>query len=194
VREIMTADSAPDEGCIQKMGNAELELVPQRFLWRFEMELTVFCLFAALNAAQNTTQHLPVTDAEKIADALRAGPSFITDHATILDWPAKKGGEFRVLRKSSSEWTCLPGPPPGATHDEPGCFDKVFFQWATGGLAGRPQHIERLGVAYMYTGAGFPTGPAKRKQNFMWAPTSWSSLRIRRNCRVSAAMGRTART
>jgi hypothetical protein len=78
---------------------------------------------------------------------------FITDHATILDWTAKKGGEFRVLRKGSSEWTCLPGPPPGATHDEPGCFDKVFFQWATDGLAGRPQHIERLGVAYMYTGA-----------------------------------------
>jgi hypothetical protein len=55
--------------------------------------LTVLCLFTALTAsAQNTTQHLPVTDAEKIADALRAGPHFITDAATILDWPAKKGG------------------------------------------------------------------------------------------------------
>jgi hypothetical protein len=153
------------------MGNAELELVPQRFLWRFEMKLTVFCLFAALNAgAQSTTQHLPVTDAEKIADALRAGPPFITDHATILDWPAKKGGEFRVLRKGSSEWTCLPGPPPGATHDEPGCFDKVFFQWATDGLAGRPQHIERLGVAYMYTGAWVPNWPGETKTEFHVGP------------------------
>ncbi len=104
------------------------------------MKVTVLCLFPALTAgAQSTTQHLPVTDAQKIADALRAGPPFITDDATILDRPAKKGGEF---------------------------------EWATDGLAGRPQHIARLGVAYMYTGA----------------------LRIRRNCRVSAAMGRTART
>lgn len=115
------------------------------------MKLTVLCLFTALTAgAQSTTQHLPVTDTEKIADALRAGPHFITDDATILDWPAKKGGEFRVLPKGSSEWSCLPGPPPGATHDEPGCFDKVFFEWATDGLAGRPQHIDRLGVVYMY--------------------------------------------
>jgi hypothetical protein len=35
------------------------------------MKLTVLCLFAALTAsAQSTTQHLPVTDAEKSADAL----------------------------------------------------------------------------------------------------------------------------
>src|SRR6202035_2673454 len=39
---------------------------------------------------------------------------------------------------------------------------------------------------------GFRTGPAKQKNNFMWALTLWSSLRIRRNCRVSAAMGRRA--
>ena len=161
--EIMTADSAPD--------NVEVELVPQRFLWRFEMKLTVVCLFAALNAgAQNTTQHLPVTDAEKTADALRAGPPLITDRATIPDWPAKKGGEFRVLRKGSGEWTCLPGPPPGATHDEPGCFDKVFFQWATDGLAGRPQHIDRLGVAYMHTGAWVPNWPGETKKEFHVGP------------------------
>ena len=109
------------------------------------MKLTVFCLFVALAAgAQSATEHLPVTDAEKIADALRAAPHFITDGATIVDYPANKGGEFRILRKGTSEWTCLPGPPPGATHDEPGCFDRVFFQWATDGLAGRPQHIDLL--------------------------------------------------
>jgi hypothetical protein len=48
------------------------------------MKLIVPCLFAALTAgAQSTTEHLPVTDAEKIADALRAAPNFITDGATI---------------------------------------------------------------------------------------------------------------
>jgi hypothetical protein len=39
-----------------------------------EMKLTVLCLFAALTAGvPSTTEHLPVTDAEKTADALRGG-------------------------------------------------------------------------------------------------------------------------
>ena len=85
------------------------------------MTLIVLCLFAVLTArAQATAEHLPVTDPEKIADALRAAPKFITDGATIVDYPASKGGEFRVLRKGVSEWTCLPGPPPGSKHDDPG--------------------------------------------------------------------------
>jgi len=96
------------------------------------------------------------TDQEKIADALRAGPDFITKNATIVDWPATKGGEYRVLRQGTSEWTCLPGPPPGYTHDEPGCFDRVFFEWLKDGLAGRPQHIDKVGLAYMYVGAWVP--------------------------------------
>jgi hypothetical protein len=121
------------------------------------MKLTVFCLFATLTAgAQTTAEHLPVTDAEKIADALRAAPSFITDGATIADYPASKGGEFRVLRQGTSEWTCLPGPPPGSKHDDTGCFDRVFFQWVKDDLAGRPLHIERLGVSYMFMGQWVP--------------------------------------
>ena len=121
------------------------------------MNLTVLCLCAALTAgAQSTTEHLPITDAEKIADALRAAPNFITDGATIVDHPATKGGEFRILRQGTNEWTCLPGPPPGSKHDDPGCFDRVFFQWIKDGLAGRPQHIDRLGVSYMYMGQWVP--------------------------------------
>jgi len=122
----------------------------------------MFCLFAILAVgtatatAQNMTERLPVTDVEKIADALRAAPNFITDQATIVDYPVSKGGDFRVLRKGTSEWTCLPGPPPGSKHDDPGCFDRVFFQWLTNGLAGRPRHIDRLGIAYMYMGQWVP--------------------------------------
>jgi hypothetical protein len=120
-------------------------------------KLTLFCLFAALTAsALNKTENLPVTDAEKIADALRAAPNFITADATILDYPAHKSDEWRVLRKGSSEWTCLPGPTPGSKHDDPGCFDKVFFQFVKDVLSGRQQHVERLGVAYMYTGHTVP--------------------------------------
>jgi hypothetical protein len=133
------------------------KLYHNEFSLRCKTTITIFCLLAALTAgAQSRTEHLPVTDSEKIADALRAAPQFITDGATIVDYPASKGDEWRVLRKGSSEWTCLPGPPPGSKHDDPGCFDKVFFQFVTDVLAGRPQHVERLGVAYMYTGHTVP--------------------------------------
>jgi hypothetical protein len=130
--------------------------------WRFVMKLTVLSLFAVLTlgaqaaGAQSMTEHLPTTDAAKIADALRSAPKFITDGATIADYPASKGGEWRVLRKGTSEWTCLPGPPPGSKHDDPGCFDSVFFQFVKDDLAGRPQHIERLGVSYMFMGQWVP--------------------------------------
>jgi hypothetical protein len=97
------------------------------------MKLTALCLFVGLTAgAQSTTEHLPVTDAEKLADALRAAPNFITDEATIVDYAASKGGDFRVLRKGTSEWTCLPGPPPGSKHDDPGCFDRVYVKLPAG--------------------------------------------------------------
>jgi len=147
---------------MEPSGNLEMEARRGRDGWcsagpKRGATLAVLCLFAAVAAsAQGSTGHLPVTDAEKVADALRAAPKFITDGATIVDFPANKGGEFRVLRQGSTEWTCLPGPTPGSKHDDPGCFDKVFFQFVKDVLAGRPPHVERLGVAYMYTGHTVP--------------------------------------
>ncbi len=74
--------------------------------------IVMLILIAATASAQTPMHDAPTTDAEKIADALRAGPDFITRDATILDWPAVKAGQYRVLRQGTSEWTCLPGPPP----------------------------------------------------------------------------------
>jgi hypothetical protein len=149
--------------------------------WRFfEMKLAALLLFvtfaaaaqtpqtatvavqtphAATAAAQTPQAATPVTDADKIADALRAGPTFITKDATILDWPATKGGEYRVLRKGTSEWSCLPAFP-GYAHDEPGCFDAAFMDWVKQSLAGEEPHIDRVGIAYMYGGAWVPNKSA----------------------------------
>ena len=114
--------------------------------------ITIAFLTVTAGFPQAAGSHLPVTDAEKIADALRAGPTFITKGATLLDWPSASGGEYRVLRKGSNGWTCLPGIP-GYPHDEPGCFDAVFLQWIQDSLAGRTPRIDRVGIAYMYGGA-----------------------------------------
>ena len=116
------------------------------------MKLTGMVLLAVSTAlAQTAESHMPVTDAEKVADALRAGPAFITKDATLLDWPKTPGGEYRVLRKGTSQWTCLPGLP-GSPHDEPGCFDQVFLQFIKDSLAGRTPKAESVGISYMYGG------------------------------------------
>jgi hypothetical protein len=114
---------------------------------------------AAVALSQNTSDH-PKTDSAKIADALRAGPAFITKNATIVDWPKQLGGEYSILRKGTNEWTCLPGVP-GYSHDEPGCFDPVFMQWIKDSLAGREPHITTVGIAYMYVGAWVPNQSRK---------------------------------
>src|SRR5215467_7897997 len=120
--------------------------------WASIATLALFLLPATLAAsAQKAPPDRPSTDAEKIADALRAGPRFITKDATLLDWPSTPDGEYRVLRQGTNEWTCLPGVP-GYPHDEPGCFDPTFMQWMKDSLAGRLPHIDRVGISYMYAG------------------------------------------
>ena len=105
------------------------------FSWRSVARSALFWLSAALaGSAQTAPPDHPSTDAEKIGDALRAGPRFITKDATLLDWPTTPGGEYRVLRQGSNEWTCLPGFP-GWPHDEPACFDPTFMQWMKESLA-----------------------------------------------------------
>src|SRR6201988_1449986 len=83
---------------------------------------------AVVTYAQGPPSGKSKSDAEKIASAMRAGPKFVTQNATVLDWPTSPGGEVRVLRDGSSEWSCLPGRPEAA-HYEPGCFDQVFLQF-----------------------------------------------------------------
>ena len=49
------------------------------------------------------------SDEWKIANALSAGPASITEHATVIDWPANpKDGMSpgRVLRQGTNGWTC----------------------------------------------------------------------------------------
>ena len=100
----------------------------------------------------------PVTDEQKIADALRAGPAFVTKDAVIADWPGNPKdptAQYRILRPGKSNWTCLPGIP-RYPHDEPMCLDKTSMQWIKDSLAGHPFHITQIGVMYMYTGAWVP--------------------------------------
>jgi hypothetical protein len=95
------------------------------------------------------------SDAEKIASALQASPTFVTQNATVLDYPASPGGEFRVVRAGTNGWTCLPGFPEDP-HDKPGCFDEVFLQFLKDSMAGRTPNVQSVGISYMYGGKWVP--------------------------------------
>ena len=66
------------------------------------MKLLTTVLLTVATAFAQSSDRLPVTDAEKIADALRAGPEFITKDATLLDWPSAPGSRKMVPRAMSS--------------------------------------------------------------------------------------------
>ena len=120
---------------------------------------TTVLVILATTFAQSSDR-LRLTEAEKIAGALRAGPAFITKDATVLDWPSAPGDEYRLLRKGSNAWTCLPAIQ-GYPHDaidsgfkeEPGCYDPIFLGAMQDSIAGRTPRIDRIGISYMYLGA-----------------------------------------
>src|SRR6202045_2332327 len=95
------------------------------------------------------------SDAEKITSAMQAGPKFVTQSATVLDYPTSPDGEYRVLRAGTNGWTCLPGYA-GAAHDEPGCFDQAFLQFIKDSMAGLTPNVQRIGISYMYGGKWVP--------------------------------------
>ena len=110
---------------------------------------------AVVTCAQTPASRKPKSDEEKIASAMQAGPKFVTQNATVLDWPTSPGGEYRVLRAGNNGWTCLPGLPAGA-HDEPGCFDQIFLQFIKDSIAGRTPNVQSVGISYMYGGFWVP--------------------------------------
>jgi hypothetical protein len=119
--------------------------------------VAVLAAAVATASAQTANSHA-MTDKQKIADALRAGPTFVTKDATVLDWLLKLDGEYRILRKGTGDWTCLPGNPDYPPGD-PGCFDRVFLQFVKDSGAGRAAHVDRVGISYMYMGARVPHEP-----------------------------------
>jgi hypothetical protein len=96
------------------------------------------------------------SDEWKIANALSAGPSTITAHAAVIDWPANpKDGmsHGRVLREGTNGWTCMPDIPGRPQHD-PLCADQTMMKWLMATQAGKKPDIDRVGLSYMLMGEG----------------------------------------
>lgn len=82
--------------------------------------------------------------ATMVANALRAAPASIADHAAVVDW------EGNTLREGSNGWTCFPDPP--NMTDAPMCLDETWVAWADAWQNQRPVDIDRAGIAYMLEG------------------------------------------
>lgn len=102
-----------------------------------------------------TTSLAPVDPADRIANAMSAGPLEITQDATILDWPTEPGADWTVLRKGANGWTCFPDDNTLATAtltNDPMCLDEMWMEWLNAAMAGREPQITQPGIAYMFQG------------------------------------------
>jgi hypothetical protein len=112
----------------------------------------------------------------KIRNAMSAGPKAIAKDATIMDWPAKEGGEPTVLRKGTSDWTCFPDDPTTPAND-PMCLDKNSMEWAQAWMGKKEPKLGGPGLGYMLQGGGsasntdpFATKPAAGEKWMKEAP------------------------
>jgi hypothetical protein len=85
---------------------------------------------------------------KKIKNAESAAPHSVAAKATIMDWPAKEGGESVTLRKGTNGWTCFPDMPSTKGND-PMCLDAQWMEWADAWMHKRDPKITGLGIGYM---------------------------------------------
>ena len=105
-----------------------------------------------------------MTKAEKIANAITAGPAGITTGAAVYDWPSKEGMAPELLRAGTNGWVCM-------AHPETMCLDKQWQEWADAWMQKRAPKVTAVGIGYMLQGdAGasntdpFATGPTATNQ------------------------------
>lgn len=98
----------------------------------------------------------PKSAEKKIQNAMGAAPRAISKGATILDFPAKPGGEMVVLRKGTNDWTCIVDDPSTPAND-PMCMDKMSMQWAQAWMSKGEPKLSAVGIGYMLQGGGSPS-------------------------------------
>jgi len=67
----------------------------------------------------------PLTDAAKIANALTAAPPAVSRNASVVEM--NDDGRIKMLRKGTSDWTCVPDDP--NTPGDPMCLDPNAVEW-----------------------------------------------------------------
>jgi len=129
------------------------------------VSLIVLLALAAMSVGQSAPQketsskekHAATkTTSWKIQNAMSAAPQAIAKNATIVDHPAKEGGEMAVLRKGANDWTCMPDDPSTPSND-PMCLDKNAMDWAKAWKTHAEPKLNGAGLGYMLQGGGSPS-------------------------------------
>jgi hypothetical protein len=94
-----------------------------------------------------------MTKAEKIANAIMAGPAGITTGAAVYDWPSKEGMAPELLRAGTNGWSCFPDFPDTKGND-PQCVDEPWMTWLQAYIAKKTPQINRVGIGYMMASGG----------------------------------------
>ena len=122
----------------------------RRYLSKVRLVVLVGATFIAMHArllAQQTGR----TTADKIALALSAGPSNITQNAAVADMGPD--GKMTILRPGTNDFTCFPGDPSGVGMPAM-CEDKVAMQWNKDRAEHKPGPTTKVpGIEYMLAGA-----------------------------------------
>ncbi len=86
-----------------------------------------------------------MTNGQKIALAVTAGPAEITKNATIVDM-TDMHEEPKQLRAGTNGWVCY------ASATQPMCLDKQWQKWMEALMSKSEPQIEGTGIAYMLRG------------------------------------------
>jgi hypothetical protein len=105
-------------------------------------------LVAGLFAAHLSAQNAP-SNAQKIQNAMSAGPAEIAKNAIVVDHAAD--GSMVELRKGTNGWTCLADMPVTPAND-PMCLDKNAKLWADAWMAKKQPALSGVGIGYMLQG------------------------------------------
>ena len=92
--------------------------------WCFAGLFAISIVSAATVATAETVE-------DKIARAMTAAPSDITDEATIMDV------DGTILRAGTNGWVCLPGIGLISGDQHPMCNDSVWMDWMAAAASGR---------------------------------------------------------
>ena len=111
--------------------------------------LTVVALALLLSTvASKAVAQKKVTKGQKIANAMAAAPRSISEHATIMDWPAAEGAQMTTLRAGTNGWTCLPDFPSTKGND-PMCVDDQWMGFMGAMMTKAAPKVSHTGIGYM---------------------------------------------